>query len=276
MNNRLARTVLFLILPIVLLIIGFKTSILAGLCVFVLYILLGLIFARPLIYTAIGNSKYAKKDLTGALKWYKKASQQKGAALQIKIYYGYLLLKSGNVEEAENELAPLLELNISEVQKNSVRSNLALVYWKKGNIDQAIVTLEEVISNQKATTIYGSLGYMYILKGDLDKAVAFNKEAYEFNSDNPAILDNLGQSYFLRGEYEKSAEIYERLIPMKPTFPDAYYNYALLLDSKGNYEDAYYYLQKALRCKPSFLSSLTFKEIEAKSEEMCEKAKQAQ
>ncbi len=45
---------------------------------------------------------------------------------------------------------------------------------------------------------------MYNLSGDYEKALAFNKEAYDYNSDDNIIVDNLADTYSLMGEYKEA------------------------------------------------------------------------
>lgn len=144
-----------------------------------------------------------------------------------------------------------------------LKSNMALVQWKKGNLDEAINTLEEVIKKYETSNIYGSLGYMLIQKGDLDKALEFNLKASEYNSSNAIIMDNLGQTYYLRGNYDKATEIYENIMETNPTFPDAYYNYALVLKARKEYSKAIEIAKKALNYQLSFLSTITRQQIDS-------------
>ena len=153
--------------------------------------------------------------------------------------------------------------SIPENEKMLAKSIKALVTWKKGNLDEAIEMLEDVITKFETSNIYGSLGYMYILKGDMDKALEFNLKAYGYNDDHDVILDNLGQTYYLMGYLEKAKDIYEKLInkKIKPTFPEVYYNYGLLLHKMDEKEDALENFNKALNYKTTFLSTISKEEI---------------
>jgi tetratricopeptide (TPR) repeat protein len=143
-----------------------------------------------------------------------------------------------------------------------LKSNIALVQWKKGQLDDAVATLEEVFAGFKNTAVYGSLGYLLILKGDLEKALEFNREAYDYNNQNAVIVDNLGQNYYLMGEYDSAGEVYEKLLAGKPDFPEPYYNYGLVLAATGCRERALELFRKALEQKFSFLSAITREEVE--------------
>jgi len=122
--------------------------------------------------------------------------------------------------------------------------------------------LEEVISKFKNTSIYQDLGLLYTLKGDKEKALSFNKEAYDFNSDDHVIMDNLAEAYALCGEVEKSEEIYKDLLGKEPRFAEAYWGYGELLIKKGEKEKGLELMRKSLEKRITFLSILQKEEIE--------------
>jgi tetratricopeptide (TPR) repeat protein len=217
---------------------------------------------RTDIFSTIGKLYYAKGNEKKAFAWLKRAYNKGNSNIRNVVNYGYLLLRSGNIEDSEKIFNGLNEKAMSKDEKNIVESNIALVLWKKGDLDTAVSMLTNVIKDYKNTIIYGSLGYLLVLKGDLDCALEFNKEAYEYNNSNTIILDNIGQTYYLRGEYEKAEEIYGKLMSMDPAFPEAYYNYGLLKIKKGEINEGIEMMEKSLEYKFSFLSTVTREQIE--------------
>lgn len=233
-----------------------------------LYIAYMLYSARASIFAILGNITYGRGEMQKSAEWFKKAYMTGKARPNTIISYAYLLLKQGNIDESEKILAGFLNSKPDFDAEMLAKSNLALVLWKKDRLDDAINMLEEVFAQYKTTVIYGSLGYFYILKGDLDKALAFNTEAFEYNSTNTVILDNLGQTYYLRNDLDKAIEIYEKLMSSSPTYPEAYYNYGLVLDRMGQKDKAMEFMEKALNFRFTFLSTVTREEIEAKISEL--------
>ncbi|MCG8502672.1 MAG: tetratricopeptide repeat protein [Firmicutes bacterium] len=220
------------------------------------------------IYALIGNFSYRKGKTDKAIKWFEKAYRGGKCPPKIGISYGYLQLKTGNVEKADEILTFWRNQRLDQHSQMLAKSNHALVLWKKGHLDEAVALMEEVHTDFKTTTLYGSLGYLLILKGDLERALTFNLEAYEYNDSNAIILDNLGQTYFLRGEYDKARELYEKMIPTDPAFPEAYYNYGLLLLKADQPEEALEMMKKALNYRFSFLSTVKQADIESKIQEI--------
>ena len=133
----------------------------------------------------------------------------------MKVNYGFILLKTGKLDEAQRILQECVSQGRSEDEKNLAKSNLALVLWKKGQLDQAISMLQEVIVKYKTTAIYGSLGYMLIEKGDLDEALKFNLEAL-IQPENAIILD-MRLTVHLRGNGQ--AENYSETEGKRSAFP---------------------------------------------------------
>ncbi len=255
--------VLVFIVFVVLTVVLFKTNVFFGL-IFLLAIIILLLFTkRAAVLAFIGRTNYFKGNIEQGLAWFEKAYKTGVAKPKTIISYAYLLLKSGNIEDSERILENLLRSRLETDERMLAKSNKALVEWKKGNLDNAIETLEEVISDFETTNIYGSLGYMLIQKGDLDKALEFNLKAYDYNSLNTVILDNLGQTYYLRQEYDKAAEIYKNLLKEEPSFPEAYYNYGLVLKAQNENEKALEMAKKALNYKISFLSTIKKENIDS-------------
>lgn len=238
------------------------------LALIILYIALLIVMQRYVIYYVKANKSYAEKDISASIKWFDRAYNIKNCSAKVKAMYGFVLLKNGQVSEAESVLKPLLNAKISSDEKIKVKSYWALLLWKKGNLDEAISIYEDILNTYKTTNIYSNLGYLLILQGDIDKAFKINLEAYEYNDSDNIISDNLGYTYYLKGEYEKAKAIYEKLIPKEPQFPEAYYDYALILLELNDKEKALNLFKKSLDYNISNLSILTKEKIKGKIEEI--------
>jgi pentatricopeptide repeat protein len=251
-----------LVIPGIVIIVATNYNILLGLAALIGYIAYMLYSNIAGLYAFRGNAEYNKGNYDEAIKWFKKAYESGKAKPNVRASYGYLLLKSGRLEEAEQVFNKMLGSKLDMNGEMTVKSNLALVYWKKGDLDKAIETLTGVFEKYKNSTIYGSLGYFMILKGDLEKALEFNLGAYDYNDTDKIILDNLAQNYYLMGNMEKAEEIYEKLLKMSPAFPEPYYYYGKVLEAKGDKEKGLDSMRKALGYKFSFLSTTTKEQME--------------
>ncbi len=267
MNSMLKKALINLVLPLVVIVLAWSFNIWFGIAALLLYIAIQLYLSRPMLFNMIGSRKYSLGQTEDALNWFKKAYDTKKAGPRVIVSYGYLLLKSAQLEKAEEVLRQVLNSKAASGDITYTKSIFALVLWKKGELDAAADMLLEVIQTYRTTSVYGSLGYLLILKGDLEKALQFNLEAYDYNSSDKVIQDNLGQNYYMLGMYDKSREIYEALMDKEPAFPEPYFNYGLLLEKLGEPEKALESMKKALEYKFSYLSSIRKEDVEAKIRE---------
>ena len=218
------------------------------------------------------RAKYFRRGITDqkrekALNLYRFAVKLGGCSKMTKINYAYLALRHGRVKEAEGILLKELTTARKNADIVAAKSTLALVHWKKNEIDEAIVLLEQVIEKGANTTAYGSLGHMYNLKGNYHKALDFNKMALEYAPDDKIIMDNYGTSLYKTGNIDEAKKVYKELIEQEPTFPEAYVTYANILKEEGNKGAAQQMLKKALQANFTFLTTMTKDEIKAQLEE---------
>lgn len=267
MNSMLKKALINLILPLAVILIAWKYNIWFGIAALLVYISIQFYLSRPMLFNLIGSRKYATGQMKDALKWFERAHGTKKASPRISVSYAYLLLKNTEAEKAEAVLQQILKSNLKPEDISYTKSIMALVLWKKGEIDAAADMLQNVFETYKTTSVYGSLGYLLILQGDLEKALKFNLDAYDYNSSDKIIQDNLGQNYYLLGMYDKSREVYEALLEKSPAFPEPWFNYGLLLEKLGEHEKALESMKKALECKFSYLSSIRREDVEAKIQE---------
>ena len=179
-----------------------------------------------------------------------------------QMYYGTILLKGGDLQKARVVLAKASMIYAKPDVKNKIKALRALVTWKEGNIKEAISSLEELVAEYKNTAVYQDLGLLYILDGNKEKALAFNLEAYDYNSDDLVIKDNLAVAYDLCGDKENAEKIYKELLELEPHFPEPYYGYGILLFEKGEKQKGLELIKKSLEKRFSFLSVMQKDEVE--------------
>lgn len=254
--------------PLIVLWILFQMNVWLGLAVLAGTAVWLFIKYRTVYYGFRGNMSYQKGQLEDAVRWLHKAAARKDVKPSVLIGFGFLLLKHGELDQAEELLKRAGGMRLDREELLGLESNTALLLWRKGQLAEAIAKLEALKEEYKNTNLYGTLGYFYILTGDLDKALAFNQEAHAFNESGAVILDNLGQTYYLRGELEQALKVYEELSAQSPNFPEAYYNYGLVLEALGRREEALEKIKQSLDYPLSFLSTVTREEIEGKIREL--------
>ena len=212
----------------------------------------------------VGHFRHARGDNIGAVKAFAFADKIGNMHLNNKIAYGYLLLRTGDINAA-NKVLTIVSMQ-APVKKKTIKlrakSMLALVMWKRGDLDDAIETLEKVFAEYKSVIIYQSLGLMYLHKGEPNRALEFALEAYDYDDGNTIIIDNLAEAYVLNGNLEKAKEMYEKLFEMNPHFPEAYFGYGKLLIELGEREKGLELVKQSLDKPFTFLSSITREQVE--------------
>lgn len=261
-SKSLLTLLLYAAIPFLVIFILFRINIIAGVLGILAYLLAITIINLNFIYRVKAQMEYGKGNLKEAEKWFKRAANSKKAGTDVLVSYGFILFKEGKLKEGEEIFLKAIDKSKNQDERNMAKSNLALVMWKKGDLDKALEMLKEVISEYKTTAVYGSLGYLAIEKGDLDEALKINLEAYEYNSDNAIILDNLAHLYHLRGEMELAEELFDKLIKKEPHFPEAYYDYGKYLEDAGKTDEAAEMYRKALKCTFSFNNTITKEQVQ--------------
>lgn len=216
------------------------------------------------LWKIIARYHFARGDYEKALALYRRIVALSGLAND-KLSLSRILLKTGHFAEAEKLLRSLSQSDLRPEEIIQARLNLALAIWKQGDLEDAIRRIELVYADNKVTHVYATLGYLYIEQGDLPRALAFNQEAFEYNSQNAEIRDNLGQCLQELGETEKALEIYAGLAREKtpPFFPEWHFHYGLTLLDAARREEALVQLRIARNWKITGLSVLTQEKVQA-------------
>lgn len=258
---------LYLLIPVVSTIIasGFKsTAVTIGVLVLSLAVTAFLLRAEIMMLAAtLTFSKNREKSLALMKKAYQTGKLNPSAQLM----YAYIVLRSGDLDSAEamiNKITYLGKNILSKAELKKADFNRALICWKRGNLSEAIMMLEQLYSDGYLTSdMYNTLGYFYIANNETDKAIELTKEGIDFAPDNLVTADNLGQAYIMAGMLDEAQKLYETLIPKNPEFIEAYFNYATLLERRGMLSEARDNYEKALEYEEKFFSTVSREQVAA-------------
>lgn len=264
-------TLLYIVIAIAAVVFAFKFNLFIGLGVSAVILAYGIYAYIPAFYVVKANKAYQAGDFEESKKWYKKAYDTNRAKLNFKISYAYILMRTGDMDEAETVLDRIIRVKaLKPEQKNQAKQQRCMVYFKQGRIDEAIEEANEIFDNgnYKNTVLYGMLGYFKYLTEDVDDALKFCLEAYEYNDEDRDIMDNLSLCYYKKGEYEKAKELSDKIISGNPQFVEAYFHGAQIAVKCGNYETAKEYLEKIPDCRWSNMTTVTREEVEQLTKEV--------
>ena len=213
-----------------------------------------------------GKTEEARAKHDEALKYYAQAYEAGLDRVGMLMSYGVLLMRRGEYEKAkEVYLRVHYKPGLSKDDRFDLRNNYSICLWRLGKLDEAIATIKRAAADNKTTLVYTTLGLFLILKadetGDFSEAVAFNNEAYEYDDEDAAILDNLGFLHMTMEEYARregdvetvkaerklAYDYFTRAHKLKPRQITTLYYLAKMLEEDGQKERAREFIDAALQ-----------------------------
>ena len=229
-----------------------------------------------------GKEKEGQAKLDEALKYYAEAYEAGLDRVGMLMSYGVLLMRRGEYEKAkEVYLRVHYKPGLSKDDRFDLRNNYSICLWRLGKLDEAIATIKRAAADNKTTLVYTTLGLFLILKadetGDFAEAIAFNNEAYEYDDEDAAILDNLGFLHMTMEEHARRAgdaekvkaerklayDYFTRAHKLKPRQITTLYYLAKMLEEDGQKERAREFIDAALQGTFSSICPVSREEAEA-------------
>ena len=229
-----------------------------------------------------GKTEEARAKLDEALKYYAEAYEAGLDRVGMLMSYGVLLMRRGEYEKAkEVYLRVHYKPGLSKEDRFDLRNNYAICLWRLGKLDEAIATIKRAAADNKTTLVYTTLGLFLILKadqtGDFSEAVAFNNEAYDYDDEDPAILDNIGFLHMtmeehargegdaekVKAERKLAYDFFTRAHKLKPRQITTLYYLAKMLEEDGQKERAKEFIDAALAGTFSSICPVSREDAEA-------------
>lgn len=261
---------IFFILICIALFFVYRYSVVLGIILSVVIVLYAVYHYLPYIYRYKGRKAFNEGNYSEAASMFKKAVDTGRANIDTRMEYSYVLLRTGEVEEAEAIVNNMLRYKMKPSYKGRAVIQRCMCYYKRGNIDEAIEDGMELFNDgYKSIMLYGMLGFFKTLKDPLSKdTLDFCLEAYDYADDDRDICDNLLICYYNRGEYDKAKELSDKVLEKAPKFIEAWYHGAQIDNKLGRYADALEKLEKIGECHRSFMTTISEEEVEALTEEV--------
>lgn len=214
-------------------------------------------------------SAHSKGDYRTALKLYEEAYEKGMDKPRLLRGYSVLLIRTSQFDKALEVLKRMEKMPMDAKEKTDLHINYAIILWQKGHLDRAMEILGDEFRHTKNGTLYSIIGYLKIEQGDAEEAIRFNKEAIEYDDEDPVFLDNLGQTYYrLVGDKETAKIYFDKAIALKPKAIDTNYFLALYDIENGDIESAKDRLDTARVGMFSPLNYATPEMIDAKRDEL--------
>lgn len=214
-------------------------------------------------------SAHSKGDYRTALQLYEEAYEKGMDKPRLLRGYSVLLIRTSQFNKALEVLKRMEQMPMDAKEKTDLHINYAIILWQKGHLDRAMEILSDEFRHTKNGTLYSIIGYLKIEHGDAEEAIRFNKEAIEYDDEDPVFLDNLAQTYYrLVGDKETAKLYFDKAIALKPKAIDTNYFLALYDIENGDYESAKDRLDTARAGMFSPLNYATPEMIDAKRDEL--------
>ena len=227
------------------------------------------------------QGKYAEcmEKLKEAYQLYKASYEAGFRKSNVLTSYGILSMQMGDFEQArELMLEAWKDKAMRPEDRLSLRVNFAICEWKTGKLDKAIETVRAAAQGGLNGTIYSTLGMLLVDKarqtGDFAEAMEFNKQALDYDDEDPSTIDNIAQMYLFMSEREEDTEEKKHLRTLaKDNFRKAHelkadqvttiYYLATMEEQDGNVSEALKLVREALQMPITAVCPVSRKELEA-------------
>lgn len=230
----------------------------------------------PFSYKFRSRKALADGDFANARQCYQKALKWSKYNFKTQMEYVYIILRTGNFEEALGVMNKLLSYKMDSKNRNLAVIQRCMCYYKTGNFEDAYNDAQELYDDgYRSIMLYGLLGYFKTLKAPLsDETFDFCREAYEYADDDRDICDNLLICYYNKGEYCKAKEISDVVLEKEPMFVEAWYHGAQIDIALGDYKSAREKLDRIPDCKRSPMTTIPEDDVQKLSITVDEKLKE--
>ena len=210
-------------------------------------------------YTYMGALYFRLKQYGNSLESYRHGLRINPRNAKSQNSAGHAAILAGKYLNAHHHLHMALGL------KHDYRkafNNLALLYEKTGNIEQATIRYRKLCKkgeqfackdrNRLEIKYYESVrnyneGFTFYKLGQTERARERWRQAVAQNRDFSPALYSLGFLEMTLGNNKKSRTFFEKTLAVNPLHVNAYYNLATLLIRKAQYNQAAVYLEKIVQ-----------------------------
>lgn len=228
---------------------------------------------RGFVMTLLANRSYRTRGLEGALTWFRRAWNARALDPRTQITFAYLLMKAGHFEEAEERFQAMREPGpwfVGERNLDLVETYRAMLLWTRGERREATELLWGLVRKRFWNlALLTTLGVYLVQLRDWERFEELLPLCREYDPDDLGLLDNEGAYLLERGRLEEARELYrERVLPRRPTFPDAWVHWARLCRRLGDRDEARAAYQRALELEFHGLSTYSRLQVESELREV--------
>ena len=190
------------------------------------------------------------------------------ASVPLRADIAAILTKIGEADMA-NTL--LLDIVSGGQGDSKVWTQVGLGYLEKGNLPQAMESLQKALSlDPKNALALSGLGTLHLAlfraqqqKADLDSALSYYTKAKDSSPGLVAAWNGLGVAWRYAGDSEKAIAHWRQALNVDPGFTNTYFNLGITLLESGRREEAYRLFNTCLEKYGANLSDAEKRQLQA-------------
>ncbi|MEP9412402.1 MAG: tetratricopeptide repeat protein [Candidatus Brocadia sp.] len=205
------------------------------------------LFHLGMIYQFL-TEHFNRNTTDAAIAYYKKAIDADPFQSIFHSNLASMYNKKGQLDQAIEELLQAYLIRPEDVNH---ADRLANAYLKKGDLENALIFSRKAIQlNPAEPGYYNNLGAILSRKGMYEEAIDAFKKAIEIDPKDTIYLENLTKLYLSLGKYRELIPYYKKLIGLNPSMADYHNNLGVVYKKEKQLDDAMQSFQKALSLKP--------------------------
>ncbi len=187
-------------------------------------------------YYFLGLDREDKGDLSGAIKFFKLASEKdkKSPIILEETAACYAQLK-----DITNTIFYLKQAENIAPKRIETKFLLSDAYLLNKQYYEALKKLKEItVISPTNSEAYFEAGTVYQDLGYYDSALSFYQKSLELKSTLTAAIYNSANIYFKKNQKRKSLEYFKKLVDLNPSDDEVLFIYSFLLKKVGDYKSA--------------------------------------
>lgn len=181
---------------------------------------------------ALGMALLFNRKLDPAIKVFEEAIGVDPKNTEIKNNLASAYIMKGELDKAKPLLKQVLDDPLYPTPQFAY-FNLARIYERQGNIDEAIEQYELALDiRPEYVDAHYNLGLLYLQQGRTDRAIEQFSAATRLSPKIAVYQQHLGVAYVQAGKYEEARLAFQRVIAIEPNGPSAEYARRMLQELK--------------------------------------------
>ena len=131
--------------------------------------------------------------------------------------------------------------------------NLAKILIKVGNLKEAESNLLQAeTTSEDNSQLHNGIGIAWAEIGNIDRASIHFQRALVLGPDSADTLNNIGLLKIIKKDYEEAKAPIEKALKISPLNSEILNNYGLILSNENKIEEAIYFFSLAVRLQPNY------------------------